>query len=194
MKSSIASIDPGHSGAICIDGTTYPMPVTLIETKPAVTVYAKDAKGQKQYYKSGPLAGQPKLKTKSPAKFSKELDTRAIYDLLLPCHTLVIELPGSTVGNAAKSSRTTHVNFGKILACAELADCKIVTVAPHKWKADLNLPADKLPTILLVEALSGRSFRTPRGALLDGQADSYAILVHHYQHTLKLDPPFILKA
>ena len=183
----IASVDIGLSGGISVDGKAQSMPIKLIEIKPAVMVLSKDKSGKKQYYKSGPLKGQPKHKIKTPAKYAKELNIPEIHSIFSGCDVVVFESPGTSAGNSAKSSRTTHTNYGKLLACAELANCKIHTVAPNKWKKDLELPADKLPTIELAESLSSESFRTERGALLDGQADAYCIGYWYRKFILKED-------
>lgn len=181
----IASIDPGLTGGITVDDIPFPMPIKTIETKSPVMVLRKDSKGNKRYYKSGPNKGQPMYKIKTPAKYRKELAVPEILIRLSACDVIVIESPGQSKGNSARSSRTTHINYGKILACAELCTAEVVTVAPHKWKADLGLPADKLPTVELAEKLSGLSFRTERGALLDGMADSYCI--GYWYKTFKKD-------
>jgi len=180
----LIAIDPGKTGGIAWEDTATIMPVTKVESKPAVTVLDLDNKGNKQYYKSGYKKGQVKRKIKSPAKFNTELNIIKIYDIFSDFTDLIIELPGTTVGNAARSSRTTHINFGKLLATAELAGLIIHTVAPHKWKKDLELPKDKLQTVELAEKLTGKSFRTPNGALLDGPADAYCIK-HWYKKSLK---------
>lgn len=181
----VKGIDIGLSGAIS-DGLIHTkMPIILTEVKPAVTVLIKDAKGRKQYYKSGPLAGQPKFKIKTPAVYDKSLDVRAILNLIRDCDVVVIESQGTTLGNSAASSRTTSINFGKILACAELTQAKIVTIAPHKWKADLKLSKDKLDSVIMAETLTGQSFRTSQGALLDGQAEAFLIRHWYLTHYLK---------
>jgi hypothetical protein len=185
----IAGIDIGLSGGISIGPigftpTTLSMPTIQIQTKPAIKVLQRDSSGHKQFYKSGPQAGEPKYIIKTPAKYSTELDILAIYHHLLPVDIVVIESQGTSVGNSSRSTRTTAFNAGQLHACALLANCRIYYVAPHKWKSDFNLPADKLPTIELAEALSHQSFRTSRGALLDGQADAYMIRQHFIQFTL----------
>jgi hypothetical protein len=46
-------------------------------------------------------------------------------------------------------------------------------VHPHKWKKDLNLTKDKELCVKYAEQLSGKSFRTDRGTLKDGPAESF---------------------
>jgi hypothetical protein len=174
----VIGTDPGKAGGIS-DGTTHiSMPTRQVVTKPAVMILAKDSNGKKQYYKSGPNVGQPKYKIKTPAKYALELDVFAIRDMFQDSDVIVIEAQGTSFGNSAKSTRTTSMNFGKLLAIAELSGAKVVTVAPHKWKADLGLTDDKEACVELAETLSGTSFRTSRGALQDGPAEAY--LIRHW--------------
>lgn len=175
----VISIDPGKDGGVATEHGAISMPTIKIETKPALYQFAlKD--GKKQVIQSGPNKGEFKKKLRSPAKYTTELDVQELFDIFHGDYrdgsypnTLVIELPGNTRGNAAKATATTFLNFGKILALAELADCKIVKVPANKWKKDLSLPKDKLPCVELAEKLSGKSFRTERGKLLDGPAESF---------------------
>ncbi len=176
----IAAIDIGLDGGIAFKETTYKMPIVKIEIKPAQVVFARDEKGNKVLIKSGPNKGQFKTKIKSPAKYSLRLDIAEIFSLLLSADIVVIESQGTSFGNSARSTRTTAFNAGQIHACAELAGCEIITVAPNKWKADLKLPKDKLPTVELAEKLSPNlHFRSPKGKLYDGLADARCIL-HWY--------------
>lgn len=132
-------------------------------------------KNKKQIYKTGKRKGEFKYKIKTPAKYKKELDLKTISDIFIKESTVVFELPGITIGNAASSSRTVERNFGKLLAIAEINKCKIVTVSANKWKKDLGLGRDKRDSVNLAEKLSGESFKTKRGALIDGPAEAYLI-------------------
>lgn len=150
------------------------MPTKRIEIKKARHVFDLDSKGKKQIIKSGPNKGQPKMKLKTPAKYEVELDLEEIMKHFTGVNnqlTIVIEKPNHTHG--AKSAATTHRNYGKILACAELSGSNIVTVAASKWKKDLGLPSDKEPCVKMAEELSGSSFATARGKLLDGPAEAF---------------------
>jgi len=154
------------------------MPTIKSETKPAVLVLAKKD-GKKQYYTSGSKAGKPKYKIKTPAKYAAELDVKAISSLIDNESIVVIETPGISRGNAARSTATTNMNYGKILAILELNNCEIIKVSPAKWKKDLKLSKEKIDSILLAEQLSPLStFRTKRNALLDGQAEAF--LIRHW--------------
>ena len=164
------------------------MPIQKIETKPARYVFAKDDKGKKILIKSGPNKGQYKQKLKSPAKYSTELDIHALYKILDSQDTtnrvLAIELPGNTIGNSARSTGTTFMNYGKILAIAELLNYSIVKIPANKWKKHFNLPADKTPTVNLAQLeRPDEKFISDRGKLLDGKADA-CIIYKYYMETL----------
>ena len=175
----VAGIDPGIFGGIAIGNAATPMPVTRTLIKEAITVLdLKD--GKKQFYKSGPNKGEPKKRIKTAAKHKTELDVKAIFALLAVVDILVIETPGTSFGNAARSTSTVNKNYGKILAVAELCNCKIIPVAPAKWKKDMKLSKEKLDSVIVAEDLTGLSFRTSRGALLDGMAEAVC-LVHWYK-------------
>lgn len=184
----LLGVDIGLKGGICLydQKTTIPMPILKIETKPAVTVL--DLKnGKKQFYKSGPNKDQAKTKIKTPAKFETILDVHEIHNIFSAYyqndtgpHTVVFEQPGTSFGNAASSTATVNFNFGQLVAIATLAGCIVKTVPAHKWKKDLNLTKDKLQCVEEAEKLSGLSFRTPKGALRDGEAESY-LIAHWYK-------------
>jgi len=177
----ICSVDIGLTGGL-YNGTGHCiMPTKTLETKPAVMILAKDSNGKKQLYKSGPLEGTPKYKIKTPAKTMKVLDVFAIQKFFKGASTIVLEAQGTSMGNSSRSSRTTAMNYGKLLAIAELTGAEVVTVPPHVWKKALGLSQDKMDSILLAEKLTGESFRTPRGRLLDGQGE--ALLIHHWYTT-----------
>lgn len=180
----VLGIDIGLKGGIASLDHAELMPVTQLLTKPAITVFEKDSKGNKLYYKTGPNKGEPKRRIKTPAKYATELDLGLIFKYFNDADTVVFEQPGTSIGNAARSTASTNRNFGKLLACAELAGCKIITVPPHKWKKDLGLSKDKLESVVLAENISKLLFRTSRGALLDGPAEAYLIL-HWYLNYYK---------
>ena len=179
---NIVSCDIGLDGGLTYSGKSIMMPTVKVIDKPAR--YVLDlTNGKKTYIKSGPNKGEPRKKLKSAAKYHYELDCLAISDILYEADVFVIETPGTSFGNAASATSTTNRNYGKLLAIAELNDCEIVTVVPHKWKSDLKLTRDKLDSIVMAESLSRQSFRTPRGALLDGPAEAYLIgywYINHY--------------
>ena len=162
------------TGGLASEEDAILMPTITVEVKPAHMV--QDLKnGSKQYYKGGPKKGELKMKVKTPAKTRKELDLPTIFEYFSQADTVVFEHPGTSAGNAARATASTNRNYGKLLACAELAKCATITVAPHKWKKDLGLSKDKLDSVKLAESISGMSFRTPRGALVDGPAEAYLI-------------------
>ena len=177
VSSHIISIDIGLDGGIYKNGIAYPMPTTEIILKAPVMVQALDKSGKKVIIKSGPDKGQVKMKIKTPAVTKRELDVFKIQELFESNnnHTIVLELPGNSIGNSARSSSTTDRNFGKLLAIAELSGATVVTVPANQWKKALNLSKDKIDSINLAEQLSGALFRGPKNKLYDGLAEALLI-------------------
>ena len=178
---TIVSVDPGLAGGLslfqdnklvaCIS-----MPTVKVETKPAR--YKLDLlNGKKQFIKSGSNKGKPKMIQVSAAKCDSHLALNEIKDFFSFSEpenvAIILEAPAMSFGNSASSTATTNQNFGKLLAVAELCNLNIFTVTPHKWKKDLNLTKDKELCVKYAEQLSGKSFRTDRGALKDGPAESF---------------------
>ena len=180
--SKIIGIDIGLSGGISDGINHYDMPTTRIESKPAITVFAKDASGKKIQYKTGPQKGEFKRIIKTPAKYTLELDVRALFDLLVDADEIVIESQGTSRGNSAKATRSTSLNFGKVLAIAHLVCDNVNLVSPQKWKKDLKLSQEKIDSIKMAEQLAKTSFRTSRGALKDGPAEAFLIRHHYVQN------------
>ena len=180
VSSHIISIDIGLDGGIYKNGIAYPMPTTEIILKAPVMVQALDKSGKKVIIKSGPDKGQVKMKIKTPAVTKRELDVFKIQELFESNdkQTIVLELPGNSIGNSARSSSTTDRNFGKLLAIAELSGANVVTVPANQWKKALNLSKEKIDSINLAEQLSGALFRSPRNKLYDGLAE--ALLIGYY--------------
>ena len=183
---TIVSVDPGLAGGLslfqdnklvaCIS-----MPTVKVETKPAR--YKLDLlNGKKQLIKSGSNKGKPKMIQISAAKYDTHLALNEIKDFFSFSEpekvAIILEAPAMSFGNSASSTATTNQNFGKLLAVAELCNLNIFTVPPHKWKKDLNLTKDKEECVRYAEQLSGKSFRTDRGALKDGPAES--MLIGHW--------------
>ena len=180
---TIVSVDPGLAGGLslfqdnkliaCIS-----MPTVKVETKPAR--YKLDLlNGKKQFIKSGSNKGKPKMIQVSAAKYDTHLALNEIKDFFSFSEpenvAIILEAPAMSFGNSASSTATTNQNFGKLLAVAELCNLNIFTVPPHKWKKDLNLTKDKELCVSFAEKEFGRKFRTDRGRLLDGQAESALI-------------------
>ena len=180
---TIVSVDPGLAGGLslfqdnklvaCIS-----MPTVKVETKPAR--YKLDLlNGKKQFIKSGLNKGKPKMIQVSAAKYDTHLALNEIKDFFSFSEpekvAIILEAPAMSFGNSASSTATTNQNFGKLLAVAELCNLNIFTVPPHKWKKDLNLTKDKELCVSFAEKEFGRKFRTDRGRLLDGQAESALI-------------------
>lgn len=186
VSSHIISIDIGLDGGIYKNGIAYPMPTTEIILKAPVMVQALDKDGKKVIIKSGPDKGQVKMKIKTPAVTKRELDVFKIKDLFESNdkHTIVLELPGNSIGNSARSSSTTDRNFGKLLAIAELSGANVVTVSANQWKKALNLSKDKIDSINLAEQLSGALFRSTKNKLYDGLAESL-LIGYYYSEKIK---------
>ncbi len=180
VSSHIISIDIGLDGGIYKNGIAYPMPTTEIILKAPVMVQALDKSGKKVIIKSGPDKGQVKMKIKTPAVTKRELDVFKIQELFESNdkQTIVLELPGNSIGNSARSSSTTDRNFGKLLAIAELSGANVVTLPANQWKKALNLSKEKIDSINLAEQLSGALFRSHRNKLYDGLAE--ALLIGYY--------------
>ena len=190
---TVVSVDPGLSGGLSLFVnnvlvTCISMPTVKVETKPAR--YKLDLlNGKKQFIKSGPKKGQAKTVQISAAKHDTLLALNKIKEFFTFSEpenvAIILEAPAMSCGNSASSTATTNQNFGKLLAVAELCNLNIFTVPPHKWKKDLNLIKDKEQCVQYAEQLSGRSFRTDRGALKDGPAES--MLIGHWFITSQED-------
>jgi len=197
----ICSIDPGKTGAIClfvvIDSKLHPspdfqeeMPTVRIQTKAKREVLDLDGT-KKQYYKSGSKKGQVKMKLKSPAKYKMELDVFGIYMLLVELlekgDHIVIERQNPRPGNSASSSFTTGINYGKLLALAELSKAELFLVTPGVWKKyfglDLKPKEKKLLTnteykqMSISKAFELSGIKTTK----DGIADALCIGYHHFE-------------
>lgn len=192
---TIASCDIGLSGGITIitddSINIYPMPTITVIDRPPVTIFARDASKKKVIIKSGPNKGTFKKIIKTPAKTHKELDCISIYNLIAGANQLVIETPGTSFGNAASSTAKVNLNYGKILAIAELLLIAIVPIPPHVWKGSktspegrigLNLGRDKSVAITYAEELLSDSNKvsnlTTFKATQDGLAES--LLIGYY--------------
>ena len=180
---AIVSVDPGLAGGLSLFHDNklvacITMPTVKVETKPAR--YKLDLlNGKKQFIKSGLNKGQAKMIQVSAAKYDTQLALKEIEDFFLFSEpenvAIILEAPAMSFGNSASSTATTNQNFGKLLAVAELCNLNIFTVPPHKWKKDLNLTKDKEECVSFAEKEFGKKFRTDRGRLLDGQAESALI-------------------
>ena len=180
---TIVSVDIGLAGGLSMFVnnqlvTCISMPTVKVETKPAR--YKLDLlNGKKQLIKSGSNKGKPKMIQISAAKYDTHLALNEIKDFFSFSEpenvAIILEAPAMSFGNSASSTATTNQNFGKLLAVAELCNLNIFTVPPHKWKKDLNLTKDKELCVSFAEKEFGKKFRTDRGRLLDGQAESALI-------------------
>ena len=162
----ILSIDPGLTGGLTEFDTSianqynnggflsgFSMPTNRIEIKAKQMQfdldYSTTKSGKKQFIKSGPNKGQPKMKMKSPAKYKKELNIKYLYDLFKAQDIIVIEKQNPQPGNSAASSASTMRNYGKLLALAELSDAKLVLIAPMTWKKHFGLALSQVERKLM---------------------------------------------
>ncbi len=148
----VLSIDPGLTGGLAsinVSDTNISfewaesMPTIKIETKPKQMIfdldYSTSKAGKKQFIKSGPNKGQPKMKLKSPAKYKKELNTGYLFKLFKEHDIIVIEQQNPRPGNSAISSASTMKNYGKLLALAEIiSGAELVTISPPKWNSSYH--------------------------------------------------------
>ena len=174
MAQTILGIDIGLKGGISNGEIHLPMPTYKKCVKEAVYVFKRDSKGKKEIYKSGLLKGQFKKVIKTPAKYKTEIDTVALLDYFKSVDVVAIEDQGTTAGNSARANRTTSINYGKVLACAELSGAKIVIIQPQTWKKALGLSKDKQESLDLAKKLYNETFKLSQ----DGLAE--ALLIWHY--------------
>lgn len=195
MAITTVSIDIGLSGGVAIFTDTAihvtAMPVRTIVDKPAVTVFAKDKKGNKVVIKSGSNKGKHRRVIKTAAKTHRELDCRAIHTIMLSADRLLIESPAMSIGNSAKSSATTNRNFGKLLAIAELCELDITIIQPQTWKTALGLGRDKKVAIAYAERLlTNTSLQVNQSnfkASEDGLAEAICIAYYFDKELLSLN-------
>ncbi len=179
----LIAFDAGLHGAYaCFMGTNYEycesMPTYKIITQEKLLQFDLDDKGKKQVIKSGPNKGNFKTKVRRPEKTKLTLNMEAILEVMSENDVVLIERQNPRPGNSAQSSFTTGINYGKLLACAELSGAKVEIVSPHVWKKIMKLSQDKLESVELAEKLTGKLFRTERGRLLHDKAE--AVLLGYY--------------
>lgn len=185
----IVSIDPGLKGGITTTTGTYKMPLVKRLVKEAKFVFVKK-NNKKIVIKSGKHKGEYKTKVKTPAEYKEELDLNTLMHLFSGHQILIIEKQGFRPGEKPKNSATAAFNIGQIHACAKISGMKVVEVSAQRWKKDLQLdkrslglkgePKEiqkmlKIRAVAYAEVLSSKSFVTERGALRDGEAESYLI-------------------
>jgi len=200
----ILSCDPGLLGGIAILSKSkiidvLPMPIKKVITAPKLVQLDLDLKGKKQYVKSGPNKGKAKTKLRRAEQSFKDFDIHAFKDIieLYNPDVIVIEKQHPRPGGSSASCAKTMVNYGKLLAIAETLCLNTVTVHPTVWKEYFNVTLTKeqrhtmpsayqtiaLKTLSInkAEELSGKSFISPRGTMLDGLAEAYLIGLWYYQ-------------
>jgi hypothetical protein len=150
----IVSVDPGLSGGIAIMDEKIKgidMPTIKVEVSPKKEIFDL-LNNKKQYIKSGPNKGKPKMKIKKPAKFKKDIDIKKIYEIFNMADIIVIEMQGARPGCSAMSSALTMKNYGKLLAAATIANKELFIVSPNLWKKYFNLTLSKEEKIKLTNS------------------------------------------
>ncbi len=173
----LIAFDSGIHGAYaCFIGTNYEycesMPTQKIVIQEKLLQFDLDDKGKKQIIKSGPNKNNFKTKVRRPEKTKLILDVKTILEVMSENDVILIERQNPRPGNSAQSSFTTGINYGKLLACAELSGAKVELVSPHVWKKGMKLSQDKLDSVKLAEELTGKIFKTNRGRLLHDEAEA----------------------
>ena len=179
----LLAIDSGINGAIASfsDGKltqVISMPTVNMEVQSKLEQLDLDAKGKKQFIKSGPNKGKVKMKPRRPAKYKKMLNTGHIYDMFKSADTIILEKQQPMRGNAASSSFTIGLNYGRLLALVELSGKAKVEVMPAVWKKYMGLGHDKQESVDMAEALESVKLTTDKGRLMHDEAE--AILIGNY--------------
>jgi hypothetical protein len=177
---SLISIDPGLSGgmSLFIDGKlvkSIKMPTKKVKIKNEVKILNKDKDGKKQYYKSGAHKGEAKYKIKTPAKYKTVLDIEEISYMMEEVNVIILEKQGCQLLNSTKACSSTMFNYGVLFALANINAYKVYEILPKKWKGYFGIDREKETAVALAEQKFDRSYRTNRGALQDGMAESALI-------------------
>lgn len=144
---NLLTIDSGLNGAVAmfVDGVLThvdTMPVQRIEVEKKLEQF--DLKnGKKQFIKSGPNKGNPKMKLRKAAKYKMELDCKVIMGLMFAADKIVIEEQWCRQMNSTKSCSTTMFNFGKLVAIAEVSETDYEIVSPQVWKTAMGITMTK---------------------------------------------------
>lgn len=201
---NLLAIDSGLNGAVAmfVDGKLThvdTMPVKRVEIESKLEQFdLKD--GKKQYIKSGPNKGKPKMKVRRPAKYKMELDCKIIMGLMFAADKIIIEKQGCQVMNSTKACSTTMFNYGKLVAIAEVSETDFDVILPAVWKKDMKITMDKdekkalgndsklIKDTLKAKAvshakhLSGRDFVSPSGKMLHDEAEATLIGYWYINH------------
>ncbi len=193
----LLTIDSGISGAIALFEDkkllhTSTMPTIKIETIKKLEQFdLKD--GKKQFIKSGPNKGKPKMKLRRAAKHKYELDCKILMGLMFAADKIIIEQQGCQPLNSTKVCSTIMFNYGKLLAIAELSEKDYETVLPAKWKTEMHVSMTKdekkalkndsklikhtlkAKAVSLAKKLSGLDFVTPQGRMQHDEAEATLI-------------------
>ena len=192
---TLLSLDVGLTGGLAFfkDGKlvkTKPMPVLRVCIQEKLE--QQDLKdGKKQIIKSGPNKGKVKMKLRRPAKYKNKLDISTVMSEMMACDYIVIGQQGCQMMNSTKACSTTMFNYGQLIAAAELSQIPYEEVLPQVWKKDMHLTMTKDEKLALkgdkalitktlkakaisqAQHLTGKKFITPKGAMLDGEAEAF---------------------
>ena len=160
--------------------------------------------GKKQFIKSGPNKGKPKMKVRRPAKYKDEIDCKVLMGLMFAADMIIIEQQACQMLNSTKACSTTMFNYGKLIALAEVSETKYETILPRIWKTDMHITMTKdekkalggdsklikdtlkAKSVSLATHISGRKFVTPRGKSMHDEAEA-CLIGYWYQNKGKND-------
>lgn len=114
-----------------------------------------------------------------PIRDDGEIDTEHIFKMIGIADVVYIEQAQAMPKQGVVGVFTYGYGFGKVVAAFELHKMKIKFVRPAVWKKKMKLGRDKSSSVSLAEKLlPGHVFKTKRGRMLDGQAESALIAIY----------------
>ena len=194
----LISVDSGINGAIARFNDrdmqeVITMPVTKVETQSKLEQFWLDSAGKKVTVASGPNKGKFKMKLRRAAKYKNMLDVSEIYDMFEWADHIVLEKQQPMIGNAASSSFTIGLNYGRLLALAELSGTPFTEVMPVSWKKAMHITMSKdeklalggdkklithtlkAKSCALAKKLTGANLVTSKGRMLHDEAEAILI-------------------
>lgn len=188
----IIGIDPGISGGIAIlneDGSyesLHDIPLITIKEEKRV----KTTKADREI--------NPKAKTKKATTTRKELDIKAIHDLIPDNSKIIIEDVSAMPGQGVTSMFTFGKNYGILLSIIALKGAEVHTVRPAKWQKHFGLTMSKNDkegktkgeiTSIHKQNIADKvlsiypevQIRNERGTLKDGRSDSLMIARYGFE-------------
>jgi crossover junction endodeoxyribonuclease RuvC len=140
------------------------------------------------------IKGNSNLSIEMPVTEEKELDILKIYTVITDfikddiC-VGIIEKSQSMKGQGVVSTFTYGKGYGVLLAILVIADVKFEEIRPTTWKRFFGLlKTTKLQSVELAEKFDkNQEFRTKRGRLMDGKAESYLLAEYGKRNFKKLN-------